>query len=68
MTLAEFSNFFIGGAQLGVLIWLVYVFYNGDIISKKSLDSIMASYQKSIEASLEQSIERVLAEVRKRDW
>lgn len=68
ITFSDFSNLFIGGVQLTVLVWLVYVFYNGDVISKKSLDSIIASYQKSVEASMEKSIERVLSEIKKRDW
>lgn len=65
MTLVQFGELFTSTAQLGVLIWLVYSFYNGDIVSKKTLDKILESYQTQIKESMGEILHEI-SEIKKR--
>lgn len=53
---------------LGLLIFFVWAFYNGEIISKKSLDRILEGYRSQTEAMFQKAINDVLSEIRKKGW
>jgi hypothetical protein len=62
MNLSEFVSLVTSGVQVGALLFMVWAFYEGHIISKKTLDKILEAYQLQIK----QSMAEVLEEVKKR--
>jgi uncharacterized membrane protein len=61
-TLLQFVN---TGGVLALLIFFVWAFYDGQIISKKSLDKILDAYRQQTEMMLKDAIKDILDEVRK---
>lgn len=68
MTFTDFASLITGGAQLSALLFLVWAFYNGELISKKTLDKIMDSYQKQGAENMEKSVEKILDAIKRRGW
>lgn len=62
MDITAFVSLVTSGVQVGALLFMVWAFYNGEIVSKKTLDKILEAYQHQIK----ESISEVLDEVKKR--
>jgi hypothetical protein len=66
MTPGEILQLINTGGVIGLLIFFTLAFYNGEIVSKKTLDKIIEAYQRQVEESMEKSIERVLSAIKQR--
>ena len=53
------------GGILGLLIFFVWAFYTGEIISKKTLDRILEGYKQQTEKMFQKAISDVLDEIKK---
>ena len=53
------------GGVLALLIFFVWAFYDGQIISKKSLDKILEAYKEQTESMFQKAISDILTENRK---
>lgn len=56
------------GGTLALLVFFVYAFYAGEIISKKVLDKIIESYREQTEETLERAMQKLIDEIRKKGW
>jgi len=57
------------GGTLGLLAFFVWAFYDGQIISKKTLDKILESYKEQMEVMFQKAIQDVLTEIkRNKSW
>jgi len=57
------------GGVLALLIFFVWAFYDGQIISKKSLDKILEAYKEQTESMFQKAISDILTEIRKnKNW
>ena len=53
------------GGILGLLVFFVWAFYTGEIISKKTLDRILEGYKEQTEIMFQKAISDVLDEIKK---
>ena len=60
-TVADFLN---AAGTLGVLLFMVLAFYRGDIVSKRTLDRILAQYERQFAESTARILERIDAALR----
>jgi uncharacterized membrane protein len=67
-TLAEILQLINTAGVLGLLVFFVYAFYTGEIISKKVLDKIIESYRQQTEDTLEKSLEKLIKEIGRKGW
>jgi len=66
---AELLQLINTGGVLALLVFFVWAFYAGEIISKKSLDRILEAYKDQTEAMFQKAITDILDEIRKnRSW
>jgi len=56
------------GGTLALLVFFVWAFYTGEIISKKVLDKIIESYRQQTEDTLERAMQKLIGEIRKKGW
>jgi uncharacterized membrane protein len=68
MAFTELLQIINTGGTLALLVFFVWAFYNGEIISKKVLDKIIESYRQQTEDTLERSMQKLISEIRKKGW
>lgn len=62
-TIAEILQLVNTAGVLGLLVFFVYAFYTGEIISKKVLDKIIESYRQQTEDTFEKSLDKLIREL-----
>jgi len=65
MDVATILQLINSGGVLALLVFFVWAFYDGQIISKKTLDRILDGYREQTEAMFQKAIADVLQEIKK---
>ena len=66
--MTEFIEVINAGGVLALLAFFVWAFYDGQIISKKTLDKILESYREQAEQMFQNAVNEILDEIRKKGW